>query len=102
MISLLRAASGRTRIWNKFRTSRAAPGVTPSRRAFLGGLGTVVTLPFLESLVPTARAAAVPAPVRLVWWMLPNGLVMDQYRPTSDGPLVGALPRILAPLEARR
>jgi hypothetical protein len=32
-----------------------------------------------------------------VFWYAPNGMVMDQWRPATDGPL-GTLPRLLAPL----
>lgn len=67
-----------------------------SRRAFLGGAAAVVSLPFLESL--SARAVAPRAPVRLLFWFAPNGVVMDQFLPPRPGPL-GALPRVLAPLE---
>jgi len=68
-----------------------------TRRAFLGGAGTAVALPFLPSLLPREARAAVAPPVRLVCWYAPCGMVMDQWRPSADGPL-GALPRILAPL----
>jgi hypothetical protein len=67
-----------------------------SRRAFLGGAGAVITLPFLESV---ARALPPAPPVRLVFWFVPDGMVMDQYRPSGDGALPASLPRILQPLQ---
>ena len=68
-----------------------------SRRAFLGGGAAVLTLPWLESLRP-ARAATAAAPVRLVFWYLPCGMVMDEWRPRADGAL-GDLGRVLQPLD---
>jgi hypothetical protein len=75
--------------------SRTAP---LSRRAFLGGAGTLVGLPLLESLLPRAAwGAPTAAPVRLVFWYAPNGIVMDAWTPATIGPL-GVLPTILTPL----
>ncbi len=79
----------------KWRGRRARSGM--SRRGFLGGAGTIVTLPFLESLLPRVAHAQSAAPVRLVYWYAPCGIVMDQWTPTAPGPLT-TLPRILAPL----
>jgi len=78
-------------------TGRRTPaGVT--RRGFLGGAGTVVTLPLLESLLPrVARAQSSTAPVRLLFWYAPCGIVMENWTPAVAGPLT-TLPRILAPL----
>jgi hypothetical protein len=59
---------------------------TLSRRLLLGGGATLFGLPFLESLLPRdARAQATPAPVRLVYVFLPNGLDMATFRPTTVG-----------------
>ncbi|HEX2872482.1 MAG TPA: DUF1552 domain-containing protein [Polyangiaceae bacterium] len=59
---------------------------TVSRRLLLGGGATLFGLPFLESLLPRdARAQATPAPVRLVYVFLPNGLDMATFRPTTVG-----------------
>jgi hypothetical protein len=78
-------------------TGRRAPaGVT--RRGFLGGAGTIVTLPLLESLLPrAARAQSSAAPVRLLFWYAPCGIVMEEWTPAAPGALT-TLPRILAPL----
>lgn len=71
-----------------------------SRRLLLGGGATLFGLPFLESLLPrTARAQAMPAPVRLVYVFLPNGLDMATFRPTTVGADY-ALPPMFAGLDA--
>jgi hypothetical protein len=57
-----------------------------SRRLVLGGGAMLFGLPFLESIVPRrARAQATPAPVRLVYIYLPNGIDMDTFRPVTTG-----------------
>lgn len=78
--------------------SDAAPSA--SRRAFLGGLGAAITLPFLPSLLPRgARAEASAAgPVRVLWWYSPNGHYPSAFHPAGVGAL-GTLPRVLEPLE---
>jgi len=56
------------------------------RRAFLGGAGVVVALPFLESLLPRkVRAQSASAPKRLLFYWIPNGIYMDKFRPTTTG-----------------
>ncbi|WP_295635749.1 DUF1552 domain-containing protein [Novosphingobium sp.] len=68
-----------------------------ARRTLLRGLGTTIALPFLEAMMPTARAADITArPKRLQIFYTPNGMMMDQYRPASAGKLV--LPPTLEPL----
>ncbi|MFT7578605.1 MAG: hypothetical protein ACI9MR_000263 [Myxococcota bacterium] len=87
--------SKRPTIWNK----------TFSRRAFLGGAGAMVALPFLESLLTpfasqVARAAASDgnaACKRLVFFYVPNGIHMANWTPSTTGSDY-ALPRILSPL----
>jgi hypothetical protein len=72
-----------------------------SRRTVLKGLGTVVALPWLESLTRAAApaaAAATAAPKRLAFVYVPNGVHMADWAPKADGPL-GTLPEILRPLE---
>ena len=70
------------------------------RRTFLRGLGTVVALPFLESMAP-AMTQATRSPLRFGGVYLPNGCVMDNWTPkTTDGSL--ELLPILKPLEAFR
>jgi hypothetical protein len=84
--------------WRKWRTG-AGPA---SRRAFLGGAAAAVALPMFESLRRGAIAAPPVPPTRLMFWYVPNGIVMDQYRPPAEGPLPEVLPRILAPLAGVR
>ncbi|MDZ4697909.1 MAG: DUF1552 domain-containing protein [Deltaproteobacteria bacterium] len=56
-----------------------------SRRAFLGGAGTILPLPFLESLVPK-RAQAATSPIkRAVFVFSPNGFVWDSIFPNKTG-----------------
>ncbi len=57
-----------------------------SRRLLLGGGATLLGLPLLESLLPrSVRAQSQPAPVRLVYIYLPNGLDMATFRPATAG-----------------
>jgi len=70
-----------------------------SRRTVLRGLGAAVSLPLLDAMVP-AFASPV-APQRLAFIYVPNGILMNQWTPTS----VGAdfeLTRILTPLAPHR
>jgi Protein of unknown function (DUF1552) len=71
-----------------------------SRRAILRGVGATVALPLLDSMVPvfTARAATPAQPVNRFGVMyVPNGMIMQNYLPTSEGtayeltPTLGAL-----------
>ena len=71
-----------------------------ARRSFLRGVGTAVSLPFLDAMVPAfATAAQSKAPVRMAFVYVPNGMDMRNWNPVYEGPL-GELPRILKPLEA--
>jgi hypothetical protein len=79
------------------RIIRPAGGL--SRRAFFGGAGSAIGLPFLESLAPRSAKAAAPAPVRLVYWFVPNGLDMATFRPADTGEGY-TTPPMLVPLEA--
>lgn len=91
------------------RASRPASRV--SRRAFLGGVGAAIALPFLESLPQVARTARWwQTPVanamdgeakRAVFYYVPNGMNMDAWWPTSPGVGVPFSPT-LAPLERHR
>lgn len=66
--------------------SPARPGFQLSRRLLLGGGASLFGLPFLDSLVPrTARAQAAKAPVRLLYFYVPNGLDMATFKPTTPG-----------------
>lgn len=71
-----------------------------SRRALLRGAGVTLALPFMESLAPRALRAADPtAPVRLLYWFIPNGILYDKWIPKAAGLLdAAAPPESLAPL----
>ena len=56
----------------------------------LRGLGTVLALPLLESMMPAARlfaatAAPEPGPRRLAWIYVPNGINMETWTPAKFG-----------------
>jgi hypothetical protein len=83
-----------------------------SRRGVLRGIGTVVALPWLESMAPRLSAfAASPAPAprpgasgpprRMAFFYVPNGAIMDDWTPASEGADF-ALPAILEPLTSLR
>lgn len=80
-------------------------GAGISRRAVLRGVGTAVSLPFLDAMLPrsVAAAAAVPAkaPRRLAFIYVPNGAIMPDWKPATEGTGF-ELPSILKPLEAYR
>ena len=65
-----------------------------SRRTILRGLGAAISLPLLDAMVPVS-------PLRLAFIYVPNGILMDQWTPSSDGTDF-ELPRILAPLAPHR
>ncbi len=58
---------------------------SPSRRLFLRGAAAAVALPWLPSLAWKEARAAVPPPVRLVWWFIPNGVNTAKWRCTGFG-----------------
>ncbi|MCY3842855.1 MAG: DUF1552 domain-containing protein, partial [Acidobacteria bacterium] len=74
------------------------------RRTVLRGLGAAVALPMLDGMVPAltalGRTAARPV-ARLGVVYVPNGIVMDQWTPATDGAAF-AMPPILRPLERFR
>lgn len=78
-------------MWTRWRGTKA------SRRAFLGGAGAMITLPWLPSLNRVALANE-DAPTRLLYWYVPNGMHMPDWTPTIEGTGYD-LPAILAPLE---
>jgi Protein of unknown function (DUF1552) len=56
------------------------------RRAVLRGMGTAMALPLLEAMLPNARAAeAASRPKRLQTLYSPNGMIMQNWRPTQAG-----------------
>jgi len=73
-----------------------------ARRSFLRGAGTAIALPFLDAMVPAfAPAAATKAPVRMAFLYVPNGIVMKQWTPLTEGANF-EFPRILRALEPFR
>ncbi|MET0279610.1 MAG: DUF1552 domain-containing protein [Steroidobacteraceae bacterium] len=57
------------------------------RRTLLRGLGTTLSLPLLEAMLPAARAADIAArPKRLLALYSPNGMVMQNFTPAQAGP----------------
>ncbi len=73
-----------------------------SRRTVLRGLGTIMALPMLEAMMPLAALAkpgvkaAASAPVRMAFFMVPNGIHMPAWTPTTTGAF--ELTPTLAPL----
>jgi hypothetical protein len=78
-------------------------GENISRRAFLGGAGTVLGVPLFTSIVPRSWAANAPpaSPGRLLFYFVPNGIVPASYNPQPYGENWIAS-GILKPLEAVR
>jgi len=67
------------------------------RRTFLRGMGTAaIGLPFLEAMAP-AFAATTKPPVRMAFFYVPNGMIMDGWNPSYEGKLQD-LPRTLKSL----
>src|SRR5260221_1108419 len=61
-----------------------------SRRTMLRGLGTMVALPLLDSMVPalSALAGTAAAPIRRFGvFYVPNGMSMPYWWPKAEGPL---------------
>ncbi|MBB4614136.1 DUF1552 domain-containing protein [Novosphingobium taihuense] len=73
-----------------------------SRRTVLRGLGTIMALPFLEAMMPSAKAADIAQrPKRLQVFYTPNGMTMAEYRPVGAGAEF-TLSQTLSPLEPFR
>ncbi|HUJ20605.1 MAG TPA: DUF1552 domain-containing protein, partial [Bryobacteraceae bacterium] len=74
-----------------------------SRRTLLRGLGTAIALPMLDAMSPAfaATAQGSPAPTRLAFVYVPNGIIMHDWTPAEEG-TVFELPRILSPLKPVR
>ena len=69
------------------------------RRTFLRGIGTAVSLPFLDAMVPAFAAPnSAKPPVRMAFVYVPNGIDMRYWNPGYEGKLT-ELPRTLKPLE---
>ncbi len=57
-----------------------------SRRTVLRGLGVSLALPWLEATSTIAKAAAVTtAPTRMAFIFVPNGIVMQNWTPKTEG-----------------
>jgi hypothetical protein len=76
---------------------------TVARRTFLRGMGAVVALPFLDSMVPAlATAATTPKPsVRMAFVYVPNGVNSRDWPVGYEGKLE-KMSRILQPLAPYR
>lgn len=72
------------------------------RRTFLKGLGATVALPWLDAMVPAfAAPAESKAPLRLLFGYVPNGMIMEAWKPAKAGKDF-EFTRILKPLEPFR
>ena len=72
------------------------------RRTMLRGMGSLMALPFLEAMMPSARAADIAArPKRLQVFYSPNGMMMKDFQPVAEGAGF-ALPSTLEPLAPHR
>ena len=67
------------------------------RRTFLRGAGAVIALPLLDAMQPAFVSAATRSPVRLSFSYVPNGIIMDHWKPTGEGANF-AMGRIMQPL----
>jgi hypothetical protein len=72
-----------------------------SRRTVLRGIGATVALPFLEAMLPrslASPAASAPgAPRRMAFVYVPNGVIMSDWTPKTEGKDF-ELPPVLQPL----
>lgn len=85
--------------------SRSAP---ITRRSVLRGIGTALSMPVLEAMVPSVTRAAQAATStadgainRMIFIMVPNGKVMEDWTPAQEGAAF-ELPPLLQPLAAVR
>jgi Protein of unknown function (DUF1552) len=67
-----------------------------TRRTVLRGIGASLALPFLEAMVPSARAAVKPVR-RFLTFYVPNGMAMEYWSPKGEGTAFELSP-ILQPL----
>lgn len=68
------------------------------RRTFLKGVGAAMALPMLEAMTPTQTwAATTTAPNRMLFVFFPNGAIMSDWTPKSEGADF-ALPPTMEPL----
>jgi hypothetical protein len=71
------------------------------RRTFLKGVGATLALPWLDAMVPALSAGPFKPTPRLGFIYIANGVIQNQWIPTSTGRDF-ALPPILKPLEPLR
>ena len=71
------------------------------RRTFLRGLGTTLALPMLDAMVPALSAKSTKAPPRLGFVYVSNGVIQEQWNPSTVGAGFELSP-ILKPLEPVR
>ncbi len=74
---------------------------TLPRRTFLRGVGSAaIALPFMDAMAPALKASTIPggAPVRMAFFYVPNGMIMDSWNPAYEGKFQ-ELPRSLKSLE---
>ncbi len=72
---------------------------TIPRRTFLKGFGAAISLPMLDSMAPikTLASSANNSPIRMACMFVPNGIHMEEWKPSSEGAHYD-LTRILKPL----
>jgi Protein of unknown function (DUF1552) len=79
-------------------TKKALP-----RRTFLGGMGAMIALPFLDSMVPALSAAGATAPVQRVgFFYVPNGMYLPNFHPAGESGRTFDFTPVLKPLEPLR
>lgn len=72
-----------------------------SRRTVLKGFGAAIALPWLEAMLPRGAFGAPsvgPAPKRMAFFYVPNGVHMPDWTPKGEGELT-QLPATLEPLK---
>src|SRR5579872_5997966 len=75
-----------------------------SRRTLLRGLGAAIALPALDSMTPAFAGttnAAKAAPCRMAFVYVPNGIMMQHWKPATEGTGF-EMTRLLEPLSAFR
>ena len=71
------------------------------RRTMLRGIGVSFALPFLDAMSPAFASAATKSPCRMLVNYVPNGIVMKDWLPVTEGPAF-ELQRILQPMAPHR
>lgn len=74
---------------------------TLDRRTLLQGVGVTLGLPMLDAMTPALaeRGTKAPAPVRLAFVYVPNGIIMDAFTPKTEGADF-EVTRVLKPFES--